>query len=166
MLVSDGFPLASLKAVRCIERRRRQHEAGCAACRRGEGRRRQAYRADEKIDGGPSVLFDAVVLLVTEDGLKPLADNPATRDFVADAMAHIISLSVIPPAAKPLVEMAGGKPTEGQLVSFDGDASMGDFIKKCRQLRTFKQVGSCWADIFCHSFLSDRSIRFTIRSQR
>jgi catalase len=44
--------------------------------------------ADEKVDGGPSVLFDAVALVLSEDGAKTLAELPPARDFVTDAFAH------------------------------------------------------------------------------
>jgi catalase len=46
--------------------------------------------AAQKTDGGPSVLYDAVALLPSEDGAKLLAQEPAARDFVADAFAHEI----------------------------------------------------------------------------
>src|SRR5689334_12132164 len=45
--------------------------------------------ADEKIDGGPSVVFDAVVLLPSTQGAALLADEATARDFVADAFAHL-----------------------------------------------------------------------------
>ena len=44
--------------------------------------------ANQKIDGGPSVLYDAVALLVSEEGAEMLAKQAAARDFVADAFAH------------------------------------------------------------------------------
>jgi catalase len=44
--------------------------------------------ADHALAGGPSVLFDAVALLVSEDGAALLAQNPAARDFISDAFAH------------------------------------------------------------------------------
>src|SRR5690606_37284124 len=43
----------------------------------------------EKIDGGPSVLFDAVCLLLTPEGAEQLRAMPPARDFVADAFAHM-----------------------------------------------------------------------------
>ena len=46
------------------------------------------FDADERLEGGPSVLFDAVALLPSADGVTALAKNPAARDFVADAVAH------------------------------------------------------------------------------
>lgn len=44
--------------------------------------------ADEKLDGGPSVLFDAVAVIASRAGAQSLADNPLARDFVSDAFAH------------------------------------------------------------------------------
>ena len=44
--------------------------------------------ADERIEGGPSVVFDAVVLLPSAAGAERLAAEPTARDFVADAFAH------------------------------------------------------------------------------
>jgi hypothetical protein len=41
--------------------------------------------ADQKLDGGPSVLFDAVALLPSADGVSALLDEPAARDFVGNA---------------------------------------------------------------------------------
>ena len=44
--------------------------------------------ADEKIDGGPSVVFDAVAVLLSDAGAQLLAEEATARDFVADAFAH------------------------------------------------------------------------------
>ncbi|MBV1688476.1 catalase [Novosphingobium sp. G106] len=44
--------------------------------------------AKHKIDGGPSVLFDAVALLVSAEGAKLLSRDAAAKDFVTDAFAH------------------------------------------------------------------------------
>ena len=44
--------------------------------------------ADQKLDGAPSVLYDAVVIAASEQGAAELASSPAARDFVSDAYAH------------------------------------------------------------------------------
>ena len=44
--------------------------------------------ADQQIDGGPSVLYDAVVIAASGPGAERLARHPAARDFVTDAHAH------------------------------------------------------------------------------
>jgi len=62
--------------------------------------------ADEKIDGGPSVVFDAAALVMSEEGVKAIVDDAPSRDFVADAFAHCKFLGYTK-AARPLMEKAG-----------------------------------------------------------
>lgn len=47
-----------------------------------------AMAAKQKIDGGPSVLYDAVAILPSEQGASLLAGDAASKDFVSDAFAH------------------------------------------------------------------------------
>jgi catalase len=44
--------------------------------------------AQQKIDGGPSVLYDAVAVIASSEGAKMLAMDAAAKDFVTDAFAH------------------------------------------------------------------------------
>jgi len=62
--------------------------------------------ADQKIDGGPSVLYDAIIVLAAKDGAEALAALPAARDFVTDAYAHCKFIGYTGDAA-PLFEAAG-----------------------------------------------------------
>ncbi|MEX2630372.1 MAG: catalase [Tistlia sp.] len=62
--------------------------------------------AKQKIDGGPSVLYDAVALVISEQGAKLLKDDAPSRDFVADAFAHCKFIGYTR-AAMPLLEKAG-----------------------------------------------------------
>ncbi|AWM01065.1 catalase [Bradyrhizobium amphicarpaeae] len=62
--------------------------------------------ADQMIDGGPSVLYDAVALLPAEDAMGDLLLESTARDFVADAFAHCKFIGYVD-AALPLFEKAG-----------------------------------------------------------
>jgi catalase len=62
--------------------------------------------ADQMIDGGPSVLYDAVALLPAEDGMDDLLQESSARDFVADAFAHCKFIGYVE-QARPLLEKAG-----------------------------------------------------------
>ncbi len=62
--------------------------------------------AAQKLDGGPSVLYDAVALLPSESGAQQLANNPAARDFIADAFAHRKFIACVE-SANPMLEKAG-----------------------------------------------------------
>jgi len=92
--------------------------------------------ADHMIDGGPSVLFDAVVLLLSEEGAEKLAGEAAARDFVADAFAHCKFIGYVA-AAAPLFEKAGvplDEEDEG-LIPLDRANAISGFIHSCRKLR-------------------------------
>ncbi|MGE4304031.1 MAG: catalase [Novosphingobium sp.] len=62
--------------------------------------------AQQKIDGGPSVLYDAVAVMASDDGAQMLAMDAAAKDFVTDAFAHckFIGLSK---ETRPLLVKAG-----------------------------------------------------------
>ena len=91
--------------------------------------------AKQKIDGGPSVLYDAVVLLTSEAGAKTLAKDATAKDFVNDAFAHCKYIGYVA-GAKPLLEGAGiaGMLDEGCMELSDGHAPDG-FIEACRAVR-------------------------------
>jgi catalase len=92
-------------------------------------------KADHMIDGGPSVLFDAIVLLCSPEGAEYLAGEAAARDFVADAFAHckFIGFTV---DAVPLLRKAGVNPEGDEgLIALDSPKSIAGFFESCRKLR-------------------------------
>jgi catalase len=62
--------------------------------------------ADEKIDGAPSVLFDAIALVLSKAGAELLRGEKAALDFVSDAYAHCKFIGHTD-ASLPLMEKAG-----------------------------------------------------------
>lgn len=94
------------------------------------------------IDGGPSVLFDAVALILSKEGAERLAGEAAARDFVADAFAHckFIGFST---EALPLLARAGIEPEMDEgLIALDAEKSVTAFIKNCRRLRLWSRETS------------------------
>lgn len=89
--------------------------------------------AKQMIDGGPSVLYDAVAIIVSPEGAAELEQEATARDFVADAFAHCKFIAHVD-AAAPLFAKAGVKPDEG-FVSIGGPDDFAGFVKTCRQLR-------------------------------
>ena len=95
--------------------------------------------ADEKIDGGPSVVFDAIAVLLSDTGAQLLTDEATARDFVADAYAHCKFIGHTA-AAIPLLEKAGIAPErDSGIVELKkpGDAAI--FAQACRQLRFWER---------------------------
>ena len=95
--------------------------------------------AKHMIDGGPSVLFDAVALVLSEDGAERLTGEAAARDFVADAFAHCKFIGFTP-GATPLLQKAGVDPDADEgLISLDDKKAIAGFIESCRKLRLWSR---------------------------
>ena len=76
--------------------------------------------ADFQLAGGPSVLFDAVCLVLTKRAAEELAGEAAAVGFVHDAFAHLKVIGHTPDAAA-LLDKAGVVPDEG-VVALGNDA--------------------------------------------
>ena len=87
--------------------------------------------ADHKIDGGPSVLFDAVAVLPSAEGGAQLALEAAAVNFVRDAFGHLKVIAYVP-AASPLLVKGGlsdaTPDTDPGLIALPA-ASLDDFIR-------------------------------------
>jgi catalase len=92
--------------------------------------------ADEKIDGGPSVTYDAVAVVMSEASAKRYNTDKPSIDFVNDAFAHAKFIAYVP-AVQPLFETAGvwNRMDDGFVDVSSGQVSASDFIRKCGKLR-------------------------------
>ncbi|OAI43000.1 catalase [Rhizomicrobium sp. SCGC AG-212-E05] len=105
---------------------------------------RKKIPAQQKIDGGPSVLYDAVVLLVSEAGAALLAKDKPAKDFISDAFAHCKFIAHNAPAAT-LLKAAGVQPDDG-FVALKAAKDADVFIKACRDLRFWDREADVDAD--------------------
>nr|WP_314526361.1 catalase [uncultured Brevundimonas sp.] len=62
--------------------------------------------ADGQLAGSPSVLFDAVAIVLSEDGCAQLLKEGAAVDFAKDAFGHLKAVGHTP-QAQPLLDKAG-----------------------------------------------------------
>jgi catalase len=90
--------------------------------------------AQQKIDGGPSVLYDAVLILASEAGAKELATDATTKDFVSDAFAHCKFIGYAA-SAQGLLDAAGVDQDDGVIPVTGTKASVAAFLTKCRDIR-------------------------------
>jgi catalase len=91
--------------------------------------------ASQQVGGGPSVLYDAVALLPSESGVKTLAKQPAARDFVADAFAHLKFIGYVK-TAMPLLEKAGvADHCDDGFVELSDPKHCTKFVDMCRKVR-------------------------------
>ncbi len=92
--------------------------------------------ADQKIDGAPSVLYDAVALLLSESGAAALSENAVAVDFVSDAYAHCKFIGYTP-ASLPLMQRAGVSFDDEGLVQLGESADADAFLSACGVLRVW-----------------------------
>ena len=134
VLVSDGVDAALLQAVQTAFKQESALVKLVAPMVGGvEASDGSWITADEKIDGGPSVVFDAVAVLLSDAGAGLVADEATARDFVADAFAHCKFIGHTA-AAMPLLQKAGVAPDAG-VVELKAAADAAAFVKTCGQLR-------------------------------
>ncbi len=77
-------------------------------------------RADGQLAGMPSVLFDAVALVLSEEGCADLLGESAAVDFVSNAFVHLKAIGFTP-EAQPLLDKANVEPDAG-IVDLSGGA--------------------------------------------
>ncbi|RSU50942.1 catalase [Sphingomonas sp. S-NIH.Pt15_0812] len=76
-------------------------------------------KADGQLAGTPSQIFDAVAILVNEEGCASLLKQGPAIQFVMDAFGHLKAIGMTE-ATKPLLEKAGVEPDDG-VVDVDHD---------------------------------------------
>ncbi len=142
ILVTDGTDVGKLGEVRSAAGREQVNIELIAPVVGGvEASDGSRVPADQKIDGAPSVLYDAVILLASKHGSTALAATPAARDFVTDAFAHCKFIGYVGDAA-PLFEAAGlGSLIDDGFISLD-ERSAANFITRCAELRYWPRQAS------------------------
>lgn len=96
--------------------------------------------ADEKIDGGPSVVYDAVAIILAKDAAEKMAAQKPAKDFVSDALAHGKFIAYNEDAM-PLFEAAGVADNfDDGVIKLSKKADAGDFIGQCAAMRFWERL--------------------------
>ncbi len=135
-LVTDGVDIAMLKSLQtALKKEGAMIEFVAPKIGGVKASDGSWIEAAQRIDGGPSILYDAVALLPSNQGATALANNAAARDFVADAFAHHKFIGYVE-AATPLFEKAGVSDSRDEgFIALKKPADCSAFITDCRQLR-------------------------------
>jgi catalase len=140
VLVSSGADAAFLKKLQsAIEKESALMEVVAPKVGGVEAADGSWIAARHMIDGGPSVLFDAVALVLSEEGAERLTGEAAARDFIADAFAHCKFIGFTS-GAVPLFRKAGVDPEADEgLINLDDPKAIVRFIESCRKLRLWSR---------------------------
>ena len=84
--------------------------------------------ADGQLAGTPSVLFDAVALVLSDEGCAQLVNEGAAVDFAFNAFGHLKAIGHTD-EAQPLLDKAGVKPDEFVVQIAKGQ---NDFVDKAK----------------------------------
>ena len=113
VLVTDGFDSSLLAELRS---RAKAEKAALAVIAPKVGGATDSegalVEADFPLSAAPSVFFDAVVILASEDAAATLATQAAAVEWVSNAFAHLKVLGHTA-GAQPLLDRAGVKPDAG-----------------------------------------------------
>lgn len=93
--------------------------------------------AHEKIDGGPSVLYDAVAIVCSEMGAKELMQLPAAKDFISDAFNHFKFIGYVKEASE-LLQKNLLAPTDEGCIGLD-TSNAKQFMQHCKELRFWQR---------------------------
>ncbi len=136
VLVANGTDAQVLKGIRhAAEKEGAMVELVAPTVGGFEASSGEWMEADHMIDGGPSVLFDAVALVLSVEAANRLLSESTARDFVADAFAHCKFIGFTA-GAMPLLAKAGIEPEMDEgLIPLDNSRAATDFVVSCRKLR-------------------------------
>lgn len=99
---------------------------------------RAALTPDHAIAAAPSVLFDTVVLAVSDAAVDAMKQHAATMNFIRDAYAHLKIIAYVP-AAKPLLERAGITVDDG-IVEIGAHTETAAYIDAARHGRVWSRA--------------------------
>jgi catalase len=138
ILVADGVEARSLKAlIDAITKEKAVFEIIAPKVGGVTASDGSWIEANHMIDGGPSVLFDAVALLTSHQAIEDLVKEATARDFVADAFQHCKYIGY-DQSALPLLDKAGisGSLDEGTLTLSDSK-EIEAFVQELGKLRVW-----------------------------
>ena len=95
--------------------------------------------ADQALSGAPSIFFDAVALMPSQEGAGMLAKEAAAVDWLRDAFGHLKVIGHVA-AAAPVFAKASVEPdADAGVVALDGSKGVAAFVKAARQHRIWER---------------------------
>jgi catalase len=139
-LVGDGTDPALLAAIReAVEGAKAKlvviaPKAGGVTPGRGT-----KLSADHALNGAPSVLFDAVLLALTEQAASELSKEAAAIDFVRDAFGHLKVIGHTSGAAVLLTKAGINADVDRGIVGVDAARDAGTFVTQAKQGKVWER---------------------------
>jgi catalase len=94
---------------------------------------------NQNIAGGPSVLYDAVALLVAEGSAAALAKQPAVRDFISDAFAHFKYIAYVDAVNYIFKKIGLADDLDDGCINLQSKAGVDKFVENCAKGRYWER---------------------------
>lgn len=143
VLVDEGTDAKTLNALKSMAKKSKSQLKLIAPHVQGihdsEG---NALSVDERLEGGPSVLFDAVAIIIPSSSVTKLQESPAVRDFLTDAYVHAKYIGYGSESTKLLDTILSGDRTEEEgFYKLDKKRSSSSrYLESCSELRCWHRV--------------------------
>lgn len=96
--------------------------------------------AQEKIGGGLSVLYDAVVILFSEKTVLNLMDTSKVREFINDAYLHAKFIGYSPSSLALIKKLTQLETLDDGFIKLTDQQANANFIKACQTIRFWKRL--------------------------
>lgn len=136
ILVTDGVDDSLLDALKAqIEKEKATYEIIALTVGGVKTKNGKLLAADQRLDGAPSVLYDAIAILATSTETSVLSKHPAARQFISDAFTHLKFIGYSNDS-KPLFEKLGiAKEMDEGCIEIAKTHDITKFIAACRKIR-------------------------------
>jgi catalase len=94
---------------------------------------------NQNIAGGPSVLYDAIAIVVSQKTVADLAKEPSVRDFLSDAFAHFKFIAYVPEAELLFKKFGLQKDMDAGCVAIKNKVDVDKFMSQCAKGRYWKR---------------------------
>lgn len=139
-LITDGVDADLVNALRrALDAEQAQLEFVASAVGGIEDSHGNRIEAEQSINGGPSVLYDAVALLISEEAAPQLMTDSAARDFVSDAFAHSKFIAYTNSAAPLIATVLGESNLDEGFIQLQRTDDAARFVNACRKLRLWQR---------------------------
>lgn len=95
--------------------------------------------ANQKIEGAPSVLYDAVAILASADTIDLLTRNPAVRQFATDAFNHLKFIGYAPSVHTLFKKIGLDADLDKGCLELSAATNVDAFLKQCKSLRFWER---------------------------
>lgn len=140
IVVTDGIDSAILDELKShIEAEKATFEIIAFTVGGIETKDGKKVNADQRLEGAPSVVYDAIAILSTSAGVTELFKHPAARQFVLDAFTHLKIIGYLKDA-KPLFEKLGiASELDDGCIELSKNQDLKKYIAACRNIRFWKR---------------------------